>query len=237
MPRVLVILATYNEADNLRPLVEQLLALQPPLDVLVVDDNSPDGTGRVADELASHTGRVKVIHRPGKLGLGSAEIAGLRKAIDDGYDYALTMDADFSHDPKYVPALIAGMAEHDLVQGSRYVPGGGVENWPLRRRLMSRAANAWARAVLGLRVADCSGAFKCYRVEKLKKLDLSGVQSSGYSFQEEILFHCHRAGWRIGETLIIFADRKAGQSKIRLSEAAGLLWTLLKVRLKSRRNV
>ena len=231
MARVLVIVATYNEAENLPSLAEQLLAIEPPLDVLVVDDNSPDGTGRIADELAEKTGRVKVIHRPGKLGLGSAEIAGLRRAIEDGYDYALTMDADFSHDPKYIPDLIAGMAEHDLMQGSRYVPGGGTVGWPWHRKLMSRAANLWVRVVLGLKLADCSGAFKCYSVEKLKALDLGAVRSQGYSFQEEILFHCQRAGWRIGETPIIFVERRAGQSKINSSEAFGLIWTLLKVRV------
>ena len=231
MAKTLVIVATYNEAENLRPLVEQILATEPPMDVLVVDDNSPDGTGRIADELAVQTGRVKVLHRPGKLGLGTAEIAGLRRAIADAYDFAITMDADLSHDPKYLPDLIAGMATHDLMQGSRYVPGGGVVNWPWSRRLTSRLANVWARLVLGLKIADCSGAFKCYSVAKLKDFDLDAVRSTGYSFQEEILYRCHRAGWRIGETPIIFRDRTQGRSKARIREGFGVLWTLLKVRL------
>ena len=166
--------------------------VNPALDVLVIDDNSPDGTGEIADQMAAADPRVHVLHRPGKLGLGTATMAGMRYAIEHDYNFVLNMDADFSHHPRHIPALLAGMSDHDVMIGSRYVPGGGVPGWPLRRRLVSKAINTYARLLLRLPARDTSGAFRCYRVASLKQLDFAQVISRGYSFQEEILFRCHR---------------------------------------------
>jgi dolichol-phosphate mannosyltransferase len=227
VPKLLVSLATYNEAGNLRPLVEAIRRHAPDCSILVIDDNSPDGTGRIADELRAELPEVHVIHRPGKLGLGTATIAAMRFAIEHGFDHLLNMDADFSHDPEYIPALRAGMADHDVMIGSRYVPGGGVEGgFTLKRRFMSSGINTYARLMLGLTSRDNSGAFRCYRVSKLAEIDFDRIRSRGYSFQEEILFWCQAVGCRIGETPIVFKDRRAGSSKINLREAMAALWIL-----------
>jgi len=227
-PQLLVSLATYNEAGNLRPLVEAIRQTAPEASILIIDDNSPDGTGRIADELRETLPKIHVIHRPGKLGLGTATLAAMRFAIEHRFDYLLNMDADFSHDPQYIPDLRKGMADHDVMIGSRYVPGGGVEGgFTLKRRLMSSGINGYARLMLGLSSRDNSGAFRCYRVSKLAEIDLDRVRSRGYSFQEEILYWCQEVGCRIGETPIVFKDRRAGTSKINLGEAASALWTLL----------
>jgi dolichol-phosphate mannosyltransferase len=229
-PRLLVSLATYNEAGNLRPLVEAIHRHAPDASILVIDDNSPDGTGRIADELKAERPDIHVIHRPGKLGLGTATIAAMRFAIEHGYDHLLNMDADFSHDPEYIPALRAGMADHDVMIGSRYVPGGGVEGgFTLKRRFMSSGINSYARLMLGLRSRDNSGAFRCYRVSKLAQIDFDRIRSRGYSFQEEILFWCQAVGCRIGETPIVFKDRRTGTSKINMREARSALWILLQL--------
>lgn len=227
VPRVLVSLATYNERDNLAPLVREIHAVLPDADILVIDDNSPDGTGRLADELAVADPRVHVLHRPGKLGLGTATLAAMHYAIDRGYDDLINMDADFSHHPRYLPALVAGMARADVVIGSRYVPGGGVENWPLSRQLMSAGVNILVRVLLRVPARDTSGAFRCYRVRKLRATDLDGIISRGYSFQEEVLYRCHRAGCRLAETPILFENRRAGSSKVNLKEAARSMGILL----------
>src|SRR5262249_5489315 len=158
--------------------------------------------------------RIHVIHRAGKLGLGTAILAGMRYAIDNGYDYFVNMDADFSHDPKYLPALLAGMKKHDVMIGSRYIPGGGTENWPLSRKVMSTGANYLVRFLLRLPARDCSGGYRCYRVAKLREAGLEHLLSHGYSFQQEVLYRCRRVGCRIGETPIIFANRRAGASKV-----------------------
>jgi len=229
-PKLLVSLATYNEAGNLRPLVETIRRHAPDAAILVIDDNSPDGTGRIADELREELPDVHVIHRPGKLGLGTATIAAMRFAIEHGFDYLLNMDADFSHDPEYIPALRAGMADHDVMIGSRYVPGGGVEGgFTLKRRFMSSGINTYARMMLGLSSRDNSGAFRCYRVSKLAEIDFDRIRSRGYSFQEEILFWCQSVGCRIGESPIVFKDRRAGSSKINGGEALTALWILLQL--------
>ncbi len=229
-PRLLISLATYNEAGNLRPLVEAIRQQAADAAILVIDDNSPDGTGRIADELIASLPDVHAIHRPGKLGLGTATIAAMRFAIEHGFDLLLNMDADFSHDPEYIPALRAGMADHDVMIGSRYVPGGGVEGgFTFKRRFMSTGINTYARIMLGLESRDNSGAFRCYRVSKLALIDFDRIRSRGYSFQEEILFWCQEVGCRIGETPIIFKDRRAGMSKINKSEAATALWILLQL--------
>ena len=218
-PRLLVTLATYNERDNLEPLIRAIHEQAAHADVLVIDDNSPDGTGRLADDLAAKDPRIHVMHRPGKLGLGTASLAAMRYAMDHNYDYLLNMDADFSHPPRYVPFLLAGMKDKDVMIGSRYVPGGGTENWPLPRRVISRSVNTMVRMLFRMPVRDASGAFRCFRVTKLRETRLDQVRSRGYSFQQEVLYRCHRAGSRLGEHPIIFENRRAGASKVSGKEA------------------
>ena len=225
--RVLVSMATYNEHDNLAPLIQEIHRFVPSADVLVIDDNSPDGTGRLADELAAADRRIHVLHRPGKLGLGTAILAGMRYAIDHGYDYFVNMDADFSHHPRYLPALLAGMRRHDVMIGSRYIPGGDSVGWPLSRRLMSGGVNTVVRLLLRLPAHDTSGGYRCYRVAKLRQAHLSHLLSRGYSFQQEVLFRCLRAGCRIGETPIIFENRRAGSSKVNPREAVRSMSVIL----------
>jgi len=235
MPRsdkTLVTVATYNEMENLPELIEAIHAEAPDVDILVIDDNSPDGTGRWCDEKSAQDSRVRCLHREGKLGLGTATIAGMKYGIEHGYRYVLNMDADFSHHPKHLPALIAGMDPEDgpavdVMIGSRYVPGGGVEGWGIKRHVMSSGVNLYARWLLGLKPKDCSGAFRCYRTELLEKMNFDAVRSRGYSFQEEILWHLKRLGARFGETPIVFADRQRGASKINMKEAAAALWIIL----------
>jgi dolichol-phosphate mannosyltransferase len=215
----LVSLATYNERDNLSPLVQEIQKELPAADVLVIDDNSPDGTGRLADELAAANPRLRVLHRPGKLGLGTATLAAMRYAMDQDYDLLVNMDADFSHHPRYLPALLAGMSRYDVMIGSRYVPGGGSENWPLTRRVISQSVNMLVRFLMRVPSRDSSGAYRCYRVAKLREAHLERVISRGYSFQQEVLYRCRKAGCRIGETPILFANRRAGASKVNTREA------------------
>jgi dolichol-phosphate mannosyltransferase len=233
--RLLISLATYNEAGNLQPLVDAIREQAPDASILVIDDNSPDGTGRIADELRESLPGIHVIHRPGKLGLGTATIAAMRFAIEQGFDLLLNLDADFSHDPEYIPALRAGMADHDVMIGSRYVPGGGVEGgFNFKRKFMSTGINTYARMMLGLKSRDNSGAFRCYRVSKLAEIDFDQIRSRGYSFQEEILFWCQEVGCRIGETPIVFKDRRAGVSKINQREAVVALRILFELGLARR---
>ena len=197
---------------------------------MIIDDNSPDGTGQIADELRGSLPDVHVIHRPGKMGLGTATLAAVRYAIDHHFDYLLNLDADFSHPPRFIPDLLGGMADHDVMIGSRYVPGGGVEGgFTLKRRLMSSGINGYARLMLGLTSRDNSGAFRCYRVSKLAEIDLDRVRSRGYSFQEEILYWCQNVGCRTGETPILFENRRAGVSKINTREAISALWIIFQL--------
>ena len=225
--RLLVNLATYNERDNLAELIAAIHTAEPRADVLVIDDNSPDGTGALADELARRDPRVRVLHRPGKQGLGTAILASMRYAIDHGYDLLLNLDADFSHPPRYLPARLAGMRDHDVMIGSRYVLGGGSRGWPLTRRLISRTVNLFVRLFLRLPVRDASGGFRCYRVSTLRAADLGRVRSRGYSFQQEVLFRCHQAGCRLGEFPIVFENRKAGASKVNWRESVRSLSMLV----------
>lgn len=230
--RTLITVATYNEIENLPTLVEEIFRYAPDVDLLVIDDNSPDGTGEWCDRKAAEDPRVRCLHREGKLGLGTATIAGMQYAIEHEYDVVLNLDADFSHHPRYIPSLLEGMTGEsaaDVMIGSRYVPEGGVDGWPLKRRMMSRGVNFYARCLLGLTPRDCSGAFRCYRVSLLKKLDLSDIRSRGYSFQEEILWRLKRAGARFGEAPIIFKDRELGQSKINGSEAIEAVWLIFRL--------
>jgi dolichol-phosphate mannosyltransferase len=228
-PRVLVSLATFNERDNLPGLLTEVRKELPAADVLVVDDNSPDGTGEVADALAAADPRLHVLHRPGKLGLGTAILAAMRHAIAGGFDLLVNMDADFSHHPRYLRALVAGMGRHDVMIGSRYVPGGGSENWPLGRRFMSRGVNALVRLLMRVPAHDTSGGYRCYRVATLRAAGLGRVVSRGYSFQQEVLYRCRRAGARIGETPIVFAGRSAGASKVNTREAVRSMGVILSV--------
>jgi dolichol-phosphate mannosyltransferase len=217
--RLLVSLATYNEHDNLRPLIEAIHQNAPDAHILVIDDNSPDGTGRLADELAAKDSRIHVLHRPGKLGLGTATLAGMRYAIDNNYDLFLNLDADFSHPPRYIPNLLAGMKDHDIMIGSRYVKGGGTENWPFMRLAISRSVNLLVRILFRMPVKDASGAYRCFRVEKLKQVPFDRIRSRGYSFQQEMLYRCRRAGCTMGEYPIVFENRRAGASKVNMKEA------------------
>ena len=235
----LVILPTYNEASNLKLLVSSILH-QGPFDVLIVDDNSPDGTGAVAETLAKRfAGRVHVLHRSGKLGLGTAYVEGFRYALAMGYQQVFTMDADFSHDPSRLPALRAALAQTDVVLGSRYVPGGGTLHWPLRRRLLSRAGSAYARLLLGLPIRDLTGGFKGFRRQVLETLlpELDTLRSTGYAFQIEMTYLCWRHGFRIQEVPILFQDRVAGQSKLNrriMVEALRVVWALRLARVPAR---
>jgi dolichol-phosphate mannosyltransferase len=227
--RCLVIIPTYNEAANLEALVKEILLVgdllgEPPVNVLVIDDNSPDGTGTVAEQLrAQHGGRVDVLHRLQKLGLGTAYVVGFHYALASNYDYVVQMDADFSHDPSLLPRLLRAARQADLVIGSRYVAGGGVRHWPLWRQLLSQAGSAYGRLVLGLDIRDLTSGYKCFRREALEALDLGSLKSNGYSFQIEVTYRCFERGMRIVEVPITFADRVHGRSKM----ALGIVWEAL----------
>jgi dolichol-phosphate mannosyltransferase len=201
--------------------------------MLVIDDNSPDGTGKLADELAAADPRIHVRHRAGKLGLGTAVLAGMRYAMEHQYDLFVNIDADFSHHPRYLPAVIAGMAKNDVMIGSRYVRGGGTENWPLSRRAISMSVNTLTRILMRLPARDTSGGYRCYRVSKLREARLDKVISRGYSFQQEVLYRCRRAGCRIGETPIVFADRRAGATKVNTREVVRSMGVILFIGLKA----
>lgn len=228
-PRVLVALATYNEIKNLPSLVDEICRVLPSADLLVVDDNSPDGTGKWCDEHAHAIPRLKCLHRPGKQGLGSATLDAIRFALDGPYDVLITMDADWSHDPQYIPDLLRAIENADVALGSRYCDGGAIEGWPLQRRVLSRWLNELSRLSLRLPVRDTSGAFRAYRVTALKKIDLANIRSTGYSYLEEILWHLHRSGAKLIEVPIKFRDRRAGESKVNVQEAVAKLRTLLRL--------
>jgi dolichol-phosphate mannosyltransferase len=228
---VTVIVPTYNERENVESLVTQLLALPTNVNVLVVDDGSPDGTGEIADRLAVESdGRVGVIHRPGKLGLGTAYLAGFERALADGADLVCTMDADFSHNPRYIPAMVDKIGQgFDLVIGSRYVSGGGASGCTLPRIALSWGANAFARIMLGLRAHDTTAGFRCYRREVLAGMDLTAIKASGYSFLIEMLYRIQRLGWQVGEVPIIFENRRLGASKISRNEIVRAMGTVLRM--------
>jgi len=221
-----VIIPTYNEKENISDLVGQILALPINAGVIVVDDNSPDGTGQIAAALAAQSPRVAVIHRAGKLGLGTAYIAGFKKGLAEGATRLITMDADFSHNPSYIPGLVELSSYHHITIGSRYIPGGGVRNWELSRRFLSWAANAFARTMLGLKARDCTAGFRCYHREVLETIELDRIFSNGYSFLVEMLFKSQRAGFTVGEIPIIFANRERGTSKISQREIYKAMYTV-----------
>ncbi|NLF02081.1 MAG: polyprenol monophosphomannose synthase [Anaerolineales bacterium] len=229
--KVAAIVPTYNERENIEALVTQLLALPTGVHVIVVDDHSPDGTGEIADQLATqHEGRVTVIHRAGKLGLGTAYIAGFERGLEDGMGLICTMDADFSHNPRYIPAMVDKIDEgHDLVIGSRYVRGGGTSGCTFDRKLLSWGANAFARTMLGLHAHDTTAGFRCYRREVLESIALDEIKASGYSFLVEMLYRVQRRGWRVGEVPIIFENRRLGTSKISRNEITKAIATVLRL--------
>ncbi len=224
-----VIIPTYNESDNIARLIGEVLALAIDTHIVVVDDNSPDGTGDIVDGLAARNPRVHIVHRPGKLGLGTAHIAGMRQAMALNLEPIITSDADFSHDPRYIPSLLAGLSRYDVVIGSRYVKGGGMKGRDLKLRIVSWGANLFARVMLGLRATDCTAGFRVYRRAVLESLDLDNVFSNGYSFLIEMLFLCQRQGWRIGEIPIVYQDRRAGTSKISKNEIYKATYTVLRL--------
>jgi glycosyltransferase involved in cell wall biosynthesis len=227
--KVFVIIPTYNEKENIGALVKRVLALPVPAEAVVVDDNSPDGTGALLDSLAAAEPRLHVIHRPGKLGLGTAHIAGLKFALARGADFAVTMDADLSHDPSYIPAMLEAGRNFDLVIGSRYTPGGGAVNSPFLRRALSRGANLFAKTMLGLKAGDCTAGFRCYRAAVLRAIDLDAIVADGYSFLIEILRTIERRGFTAGEVPIKFMDRELGASKISRSEISKAVYTVLRL--------
>jgi len=230
MGRALIVVPTYNERDNVVEVVERFLAAAPEAELLFVDDNSPDGTGELLDQLAAEDQRVHVLHRAGKLGLGTAYLDGFRWGLARGYEYLLEMDADFSHDPQYLPELLRLARDGaDVVIGSRYVDGGGTENWGVGRKMISRGGSLYARTVLGVKVRDLTSGFICYRRRALEAIDLDAVRSNGYSFQIEMKYRAIRAGLTLVETPIIFVDRRVGQSKMSRAifvEALGMVWKL-----------
>lgn len=236
--RPLVIVATYNELDNLPELVDAIFRELPTTDILIVDDNSPDGTGRWCDEYSARDGRLVCLHRASKQGLGAAVLAGLAHAVDRDYDIAINMDADFSHPPTTLPRLVAAIESDaspaiDIVIGSRYVPGGGIVNWSWRRHCLSQAVNFYSRWILRIPARDCSGGFRGYRVSFLKRFDSGAIRSRGYAFFEEQLWRLHRAGARILETPITFVNRQAGESKADLREMLSSALFLLRLGIQS----
>jgi len=230
MNPALVIIPTYNERDNLGPITSAALAADPRIDVLIVDDNSPDGTGQLADELAAKDKRVRVLHREKKEGLGRAYLAAFKWALNEKYEYIIEMDADFSHDPRYLPTLIDEAKNGtDLVLGSRYVTGGGTVNWGVARQLISQGGSLYARSILGVGIRDLTGGFKCFNRRVLEALDLDHVQSAGYGFQIELTYRTLKKGFTVKEIPIVFEDRRVGQSKMSRKiflEAFTVVWKL-----------
>jgi dolichol-phosphate mannosyltransferase len=233
LERALVVIPTYNEAPNLLNIVPQVLSQDPRLDVLVVDDNSPDGTGRMADELTAANPRVHVLHREGKLGLGTAYIRGFRWALERTYDCVFEMDADFSHDPAHLKEFLEAIEGADVVLGSRYLDGKvTVVNWPMGRLMLSYCANIYARWITGLRIWDLTGGFKCFRRRVLETIDLSQVRSNGYAFQIEMSVRAWRKGFKLREIPIVFVDRTEGQSKMNRAIVREAVWMVPRLRLQ-----
>ena len=231
--RALVVVPTYNEAMNLPSIVPQILAQDPRIDVLVVDDNSPDGTGEMADRMAAAEPRIHVLHRPDKAGLGKAYLAGFQWALERDYEFVFEMDADFSHDPKFLTEFLEAAKHADLVIGSRYKTGVNVINWPISRLLLSLGANQYARWITGLPVEDSTGGFKCFRRRVLEAIDFDRVRSNGYSFQIEMSFRAWKKGFRLVEIPIVFTDRADGQSKMNKRIVREAIWMVWWLRLKS----
>jgi dolichol-phosphate mannosyltransferase len=236
VPRAWLVLPTYNEAENIEPLVDAVRAKLPAdARVLIVDDNSPDGTGGIADQLAAEHDDVEVFHRQRKEGLGPAYVAGFRRALSAGAELVLEMDSDFSHDPAYLPRLLEAAERADVVLGSRYVEGGGVSEWGLLRRAISRGGSAYARLALGIDVRDLTGGFKCFRREVLEAIDLDSIEAQGYAFQVEMTYRALEHGFRVVEVPIVFRDRRAGDSKMDRSIVLEAIWRVPLLRFSGRR--
>ena len=229
MSKHAVVIPTYNERENITLLVERIVDLGLRSRIIIVDDNSPDGTGSLADQLAAEHVTVTAIHRAGKMGLGTAHIAGMRAALDGGMDAVLTMDADFSHHPRYIPDLLAALDRFDVVIGSRYVPGGGTRYCTVPRKVLSHGANRFARTVLSLDAGDATAGFRGYRREVLESIALDQIVSNGYSFLIEMLYRCQRQGWSIGEVPIVFENRQRGVSKISRAEIFRAMQTVIRL--------
>lgn len=227
--KVLVVMPTYNEHENLPHIIEAVLAVDPVFEILIVDDNSPDGTGKLAEEIASRNSRVKVMHRPGKLGLGTAYVSGFKYALQNGYDVVFEMDADFSHHPRYLVPMLKLLEDADIVVGSRYIKGVNVVNWPMSRLLLSYFANIYTRIITGIPVKDSTAGFVAIKRKVLESINLDEIKSDGYSFQIELKFRAYKKGFRIVELPIIFEDRTRGKSKMSkkiVREAVVMVWRL-----------
>lgn len=231
--RALIIFPTYNERDNIEKIVHAVLPLDARIHVLIVDDNSPDGTGEIADRLAGDESKVNVLHRDKKDGLGRAYIAGFHWAIEHQYDFIFEMDADFSHGPEYIKDFLREIQNYDLVLGSRYISGVNVINWPMSRLLLSYFANVYTRIITGMPIRDATGGFKCFRREVLEAIDLDAVTSSGYSFQIEMSMRAWRKGFKIHEIPIVFVDRIAGSSKMSKKIMREAIWMVWWLRIRS----
>jgi dolichol-phosphate mannosyltransferase len=229
--KALVIVPTYNEAENIRELVPRILEQDPGMEILVVDDNSTDGTGALVEEIRTTEPRLHVLHRPKKLGLGTAYVAGFRYALERDYDLVFEMDADFSHDPDSIPAFLDAVKDADLVLGSRYLNGVTVVNWPLSRLILSYGANLYTRIITGMPIKDATGGFKCFRRTTLEQINLDRVRSDGYGFQIEMNFKAWRKGLRIKEIPILFVDRRVGISKMNRKIIWEAMWLVWKMRL------
>jgi dolichol-phosphate mannosyltransferase len=235
-PRALVVIPTYNEADNIPRLVPTVLSQSPILDVLIVDDGSPDGTADLVRQLQAGSNRIHLLVRPGKMGLGTAYVEGFRFALQKGYEYVFEMDADLSHDPAEITNFLREAERTDLVIGSRYTNGVRVLNWPIKRLLLSYFANVYTRFMIGLPLHDATGGYKCYRRKVLEKIDLSRIHSNGYAFQIEMSFKAWKKGFRLAEIPIVFHDRQSGQSKMSRSIVYEAIWMLWKLRFQSLTN-
>lgn len=232
--RALVIVPTYNEAKNIQQLSPLILEQDPRIEILVVDDNSPDGTGAVVDQIVANNSRVHVLHREGKLGLGTAYIAGFRWALERDYEFIFEMDADFSHDPKHLPEFLEAIKDADLVLGARYLNRRvTVVNWPVTRLLLSYFANIYARVITGMKIWDATGGFKCFRRRVLSAIDLDSVASNGYAFQIEMSFRAMRRGFKIAEIPIVFVDRTEGTSKMSGAIVREAVWVVWRLRLQA----
>lgn len=232
--QAIVIIPTYNEAENVESLISQILYFQPQFDILIVDDNSPDGTGKLADDLSKKSNKIKVLHRPEKDGLGRAYIAGFKYALtcSPPYQRIIQMDADFSHNPKYLGALFEATKDRDISIGSRYISGGGVVNWSLKRKIFSYGANLYAYFWLGLWVRDCTSGFRCFRREVLENIHVSALKSNGYLFQVEMLKHSLSLGYRVVEIPIVFVERERGRSKLGFREIWEAIVKISKLHLR-----
>jgi dolichol-phosphate mannosyltransferase len=233
MKQSLIIIPTYNEADNIQKIIPEILMQDKGFHVLIVDDNSPDGTGKLVKKMQKKQSRIHLIERPSKQGLGTAYVAGFKYALAKGFDFIFEMDADFSHNPKALPLLLKKAKEYDLVIGSRYISGVNVVNWPLRRLILSYGANLYTRLITGMPVRDATAGFKCYRRSVLENIDIDSIKSNGYSFQIETNFKAWKKGFRVCEIPIVFVDRRAGTSKMSKHIVYEAAWMVWKLKLKS----